>query len=186
MIVGIQKRQFVLLLLALCVPLVLNIVAIWEDIGTGSILKIWNGAYPAPMSGFLGGPYNPLPEIFLKLMYFEVFLGMLAWLIIFISNKTFFQKQPLTMKLFETLIIVGIVAVVFAIITGFFMPLVWLPKFHDYHLGLPVSSVLIDWGLWLVFPITTIILFGTVFLSGRLLSKSNDLGVINGMDNGKR
>ena len=71
------------------------------------------------------------------------------------------------MKLFETFLIAGLVAVAFAIITGFFMPLVWLPKFHDYLLGLPGSPVLMDWSFWLVFPITAIILFGAVFLSGR-------------------
>ena len=86
MIVGIQKRQFVLLIFALCVPLVSNIVAIWQDIGAASILKIWSGAYPAPMLGFLGGPYNPLPEIFLKLLCFDMLLALLAWFIVFISN----------------------------------------------------------------------------------------------------
>lgn len=167
MIVGIQKRQFVLIIFALCVPLVVNTMAIWQDIGAAPILKIWDGAYPAPKLGFLGGSYNPLPEIFLKLLCFDMLLGLLAWLIVFISKKAFFQKQPPAVKLFETFLMVGIVAVVFAIITGFFMPLVWLPKFHDYLLGLPAYPILMDWSFGLVFPITAIILFGAVSLSGR-------------------
>lgn len=167
MLAGIQKRQFVLLVLAVCVPLTANIVALWQEIGTASLLKIWNGAYPAPMLGFLGGSYNPLPEIFLKLLYFDLALGLLAWLMVFISNRAFFQKQPPVVKLFENVLIAGLVAVAFAIITGFFMPLVWLPEFHNYLLGLPASHTLIAWSFWLIFPITTILLLGTIFLSGR-------------------
>ncbi len=166
MIFGIQKRQWLLLLLALSVPPLLNAVAIWQDVGTASILKMWNGTYQHPLMGFLGGPYNPLPEIFLKLLLFAAALGLLAWLMIFISNKAFFQKQYRIAKFCETLLMAWLVAVIFEVITGFFMPLVWLPVFHD-TLGLPVSSFMEDWSRWLVLPTTAIFLFIAILLSGK-------------------
>ena len=167
MIFGIQKRQWLLLLLALSVPPLLNALAIWQDVGTDSILKMWNGTYQHPLLGFLGGPYNPLPEIYLKLLLFTAALGLLAWLMIFISNKAFFQKQHRIAKFCETLLMAWLVAVIFEVITGFFMPLVWLPVFHDYLLGLPVSSFMEDWSHWLVLPTTALFLFIAIFLSGK-------------------
>jgi len=163
MLIGIQKRQWLLILLTLSVPLLINAVAIWQDIGTASILKIWNGTYKPSL--YLVA-YNPLPEISLKLLLFTVALGLLAWLMVFISNKAFFQKQLLIAKFCETLLMAWLVAVVFDVVTGFFMPLVWLPIFHDYLLGLPVSSFMLDWSRWLVLPTTALILFIAIFLSG--------------------
>jgi len=87
---GIQKRQWVLILLALSVPILLNAVGIWQNVGTNVILQLLRGTYsPYPYKS-LGVIYNPLPEIFLKLLLFTSMLGFLAWLIIFISNKAFF------------------------------------------------------------------------------------------------
>jgi hypothetical protein len=163
--IGIQKRQLCLLLLALAVPLLLNAVAIWEDIGTDSILKMWNGSYPNPFGGFLGGAYNPLPEIALGLLPYVATLGLLAWLVVFISTRTFFQKQPRVAKFGETLLMVLLVAVIFTFVTGFLMPLIWLPKLHDYRIGLPGSSFMEYWVVRLVLPTTILILLGAVFIS---------------------
>jgi len=166
MIFGIQKRQWFLLLLAVSVPLLLNAVAICQDVGIASILKMWNGTYPNFLGGFLGGPYKPLPEIFLKLLLFSAALGLLAWLMVLISNKTFFQRQPRIIIFCETFLMTFLVAIVFGFISGYFMPLVWLPLFHNYQLGLPGSSFMVDWSRWLVFPTTVIFLFSAIFLSG--------------------
>ena len=165
MIIGIQKRQWVLLFVVLSMPFLLNIVAIWQDLGIDSILKLLNGTYPQPLLGFLGGAYNPLPEIFLKLLFFVIALGFLAWFMIFISSKAFFQKQPQVAKLTEIGVMALLTAVVFGVVAGLFMPLVWLPKFHDYLLGLPASPFMVNWSRWFIFPATTIILFITIFLS---------------------
>ena len=167
MVIGIQKRQAYLILLTVFVPLLLNVVAIWQYVGTTSILKMWNGTYPNPFTGFLGGPYNPLPEIFLNLLVSTAPLGFLAWILIFISNKDFFQKQPLIAKLFEAVLMASVIAVVFAIVTGIFMPLVWLTIFRNSPSpGIPGSAFILDWSRWLVLPATAIILFGAILLSG--------------------
>jgi hypothetical protein len=166
MSIGTQKRQWFLILLALSAPLLLNIIALWQDIGTDSILKIWNGTYPQPLLGFLGSVYNPLPEIFLKLLLFLFALGFLAWFVVFITSKEFFQKQSQMVKLFEIGIMALVTAVVFDIVSSFMMPLIWLPKFHDYLLGLPSSPFMINWSRWFIFPATAIILFIASLLSG--------------------
>src|SRR5258706_7313994 len=115
MLIGIQKRQWVLLFVALSVPLLLNAIAIWQDVGTASILKMWNGTYPSPFLGFLGGAYNPLPKIFLNLLLFVAALGLLAWLMVFISSKAFFQKQSQVAKLVEIGVMALLTAAVFEV-----------------------------------------------------------------------
>ncbi len=173
MIIGIKRRQLILLLLALCVPILLNAIAIWQDVGTDSMLKIWNGAYKDPFGIYTYGPYYPLPEIFLNLLLIAIPPGLLAWLMIFISNAVFFQKQPLMLKLIETFLSAWFVAKVFEVVAGFLMPLSWLPKFHDYLLGLPGSAFTYEWSRGLVFPVTAVTLSIAVFLSGKM---TRDMG----------
>ena len=165
MVIGIQKRQWALLLAALIMPLLLNAVAIWQDVGVASILKMLNGTYPRPLLGFLGGTYNPLPGIFLKLLFFVIALGLLTWLMVFMSSKVFFQKQPQVAKLFEIGVAALLIAIVFVVVAGFLMPLVWLPIFHSYLLGLPASPFMEYWSRWFILPTTAIILFIAMFLS---------------------
>jgi hypothetical protein len=165
MVLGIQKRQWVLILFTISLPLLLNVMAIRQDVGTDSLQKIWNGSYPNPFGGFLGGSYNPLPGILLNLLLLSAALGLLAWLMIFICNKAFFTKQKLIARLIETVFATSLIARVFVIVSGFLMPLVWLPKFHDYLLGLPASPFMMNWSRWLILPATIVILCSAVFSS---------------------
>ncbi len=171
MVLGIQKRQWILILLTLSLPLLLNVMAIRQDVGTDSIQKMWNGSYPHPFTGFLGGSYNPLPGILLNLLLLSAALGLLAWLMIFICNKAFFQKQKLIARLIETVFAASLIARVFVIVSGFLMPLVWLPKFHDYLLGLPVSPFMINWSRWLVLPATVVILLCNAVFSSETMKR---------------
>jgi hypothetical protein len=93
-----------------------------------------------------------------------MFLGSLSWLVIFVSNRAFFQKQRLIVKILETLVAALFVAKVFEIAAGIFMPFAWLSQFGDY-LGLPGSVFTANWSRWLIFPATTIILFIALILS---------------------
>ena len=81
--IGIQKRQMILLLLVLCVPLLLNIVGLWQDAGTVSISQMLKGEFSHP-SGY--DPSNPLPKILLSLLITITPVGILCWLMIFTSN----------------------------------------------------------------------------------------------------
>ena len=156
MIIGIQKRQFVLLLVALSVPLLLNAVAIWQDVGKIVILQILRGTY---------GYSNPFPEIILGLPHAVFPLALLFWFIVYMSNRAFFQKQPLIAKLIEALLMAWLVALFFDTVTSFFMPFKWVFILHPTY-NFPSSEFVSHWSHLLVLPTTFISLFIAIILSG--------------------
>ena len=159
---GIQIRQWFLLFLILLFPFLLNVMAICMDIGTAGALRLLSGTYQ---------PSNPnLPlasplEILLELLFNIALLGLLSWLVIFVSHQVFFQRQQWIFKIIESLLLVLFIAKVFEVATGFFMPFAWLPEFHDYLLGVPVSDFMLHWSRWLILPATTILLFVAMLFS---------------------
>jgi hypothetical protein len=169
---GIQKRQWAILFFLLLLPLVLNAVAIQQEIGTKGMLKLLSGTYP---------PRDPnlsvasVSEILSGLLPMIVFLGLIIWLTIFVSNMAFFQRQWLIARIFETSLVVLVVAKVFEIATGFFMPLTWLPQFID-SLGLPGSEFTSNWSHWFIFPATSIILFVALMFSRNKSLESKEIG----------
>jgi len=160
--IGIQKRQWFILFLILSLPLLLNAMAIWLEIGSAGTLQLLGGTYQ-PSNPNLP-PASPL-EILSGLLPIATFLGFIAWLVIFVSNRAFFQKQRLIVKMFETLLLVLFIAKAFEIATGVIMPLAWLPQFNDYLLGLPSSVFTVNWSRWFIFPATAIILFIALAIS---------------------
>ena len=119
-------------------------------------------------------PSNPnlppasLLEILSGFLPIIALLGLLSWLVVFLSNRAFFQRQRLIAKLFETLLVALSIAKVFEIATGFFMPFAWLTQFNDY-LGLPASPFTADWSQWFISPVTAILLFIAISLSKKPL-----------------
>jgi hypothetical protein len=165
MLLGIQKRQWVLLILVLLLPLLLNAVEIWLEIGTDRTLQLLNGTYQ-PSNPNL--PPASLLEILAAFLRIIAPLGLLSWFVIFMSNRVFFQRQWLIFKISETLLAALLIAIVFEIVTGVVMPLAWLPQFHDYLLGLPSLGPAVngfEWTRWLVLPATATILFIAMLLS---------------------
>lgn len=152
---GIKKHQWPLLIVLLLFPLFLNAIAICLDIGTNGVLHLLNGSYQ-PLNPNL--PPASLPEILWGLFINSLLLGVLTWFIIFISNREFFQKQWLVIRLVETVLAILFIGKVFEIVTGVFMPLAWLPEFHAQIL-LPTSSFMVQWSLWFIFPATVVTLF---------------------------
>ena len=134
MILGIQKRQWVVLLLALFMPLLLNAVGIWHDVGKDNILQMLRGTYSyVPYdNNSLDLDHNPFIEIFINLLPTTIFLGLLAWVIVLILNRSFFQKQPLIAKLIEVLLMSLFVAEVFAKVGEVFMPFSMVASFLQY------------------------------------------------------
>ncbi len=158
---GIQQRQWLLLFLVLLLPLLLNAVAIWWKIGTVGTLQLLRGTYQ-PSNPNL--PVASLPAILSELLLNVALLGLLSWLAIFVSNMAFFQKQGLIVKGLETLLMVLLIAKVFEVASGLFMPFAWLPEFYD-QIGIPVSPFVAAWSRWFIFPATAIILFVVLTLS---------------------
>jgi hypothetical protein len=159
---GIQKRQLVILFLVLSLPILLNAIAIQQEIGANGMLQLLGGTYQ-PSNPNL--PLASLVEILRSSLLIIALLGFLCWLVFFISNQVFFQKQHPIAKLIEIVLVVISIAKVFEIAAGVFMPLAWLPQFNDYLLGLPASAFTANWSRWFIFPVTAIILFVALVLS---------------------
>jgi hypothetical protein len=158
---GIQKRQWMILFLVLSLPILLNALAIQHEIGENGMMQLLSGTYQ-PSNPNL--PHVSLLEILSSLLPTTIFLGFMCWLILFVSNQIFFQKQHLIAKLLESFIGVMLIAKIFEIASGIIMPLAWLPQFNDYLLGLPASEFTANWSRWLIFPATAIILFVALML----------------------
>ena len=158
---GIQKRQWLLLFLVLLLPLLLNAVAIWLKIGPTGALQLLSGTYQ-PSNPNL--PIASFPEVLSELLLNVAVLGLLSWLAIFVSNRAFFQRQGLIVKSLVVLLLALLIAKVFEVASGFFMPFAWLPEFYD-QIGIPISPFTADWSRWFIFPATAIILFITLILS---------------------
>jgi len=153
MFLGIQKRQGWGVLLLLLAPLVLNTLAIWQDMGAASLLAMWNHTYIPPLHP---APYNPLPAIFLKLILLILPLGAFAWFLMWITNQKFFRAQKTGWRLMEIMLAAVLLAGMFALGSGNIMPLVWLPEFHDYLLGAPRSDWMIGCSWGVIFPLTAL------------------------------
>ena len=165
---GIQKCQWLFLFLLLSLPLLLNAVAIWLDIGADGVMHLLNGTYNPNLSDSLFNPstlLSCLSQILSELLPIIAMLGILVWLALLASNRPFFQRQWLIAILLETLLVVLFLAKVFEIATGILMPLAWLPKFHDIIGLLPGSPFMEKWSRWFIFPATAIILFAAMTLS---------------------
>lgn len=159
MLLGIHKRQYLLVVLALLFPLLLNIIGMCQDVGVGTVGHLLIGNYP--YLPYHQNPFglsgNPLPQVLGNLMLQSVPLGLLLWLVVFLSNRRFFGKQCMMAKVCEGVVIAWLVAVIVDLATGFLMPLAWLPAFHD-TLGLPGSNFMMAWSHKLIAPTTTLIL----------------------------
>ncbi len=161
---GLQKRQWLLLLLLLAFPLLLNVMAIWMEIGTKGTWYLLTGTYQPhdpnlPIASFLA--------ILKGLLFNILILGFISWVVIFISNKSFFQKQWPSIKLIEMATVVIFITIAFGVVTGILMPLTWLTEFNDYLLGLPISDFATKWTSWFILPETALVLSITIFLSRR-------------------
>lgn len=158
---GIQARQWFILFLLLLLPPSVNAAAISETIGARGMLQLLVGAYQ-PSNPNL--PPASLSAILLGSAPIIAFLGLLSWLVFFVSNQVLFLRQRPLARLLETLLVSMVVAKLFEIAAGSIMPLVWLPQFNDYH-GLPASPFTADWGRWFIFPATAVIFFVALALS---------------------
>jgi len=154
MIPKISKLQWFVLALILVLPFLLNILAIQQQIGTRGLFRLVLGVYH-PIDPNL--PVASSGDIFTKLFFSTLLLGLLPLLAILLSNVRFFRQQRLLIRLIGASVVALPIAKVFEIASGFFMPLFWLPEFID-SLGLPGSTFAFRGSQVLVFPATTILL----------------------------
>ena len=150
-----NKRLRIALLVLFLVPILFNALALWHDIGAHTLWQALIGKYV----GFTGFVYNPLPEILFEALVASSILTVLALLIIFTANVNIIRRLPVTLKFTFRLFLIIAGSVIFSDVSGFFMPLSWLPEFNDYLLGLPGSTFAVIGGWVFVFPTTFIALF---------------------------
>jgi hypothetical protein len=100
MILGMQKRQWVILLLALFMPLLFNAVGIWHDVGKDNILQMLHGTYSyVPYdNNSLDLDHNPFPEIFINLLPTTIFLGATCLVNDFYFESGIFSKATIDSK----------------------------------------------------------------------------------------
>ena len=167
---GIRRRQWGFLFFVLLLPPLVNAVAIRLKIGAVGTLQLLNGSYQ-PSNPNL--PLASLSEILLAFVPMILLLGLLSWLVAFVSNRAFYQKQRLIVKMVGNFVLALLLARVFEITAGFFMPFAWLPLFSDSP-GLPGSPFAANWSHWLIFPATAILLFATLLLPGDKILESKN------------
>ena len=157
-----QKRQWVLILLALLIPLGLNAAALWQTIGPDTLNKTLNGKFQP-----FGVPFNPWPEILKPVFVITALLGLLIVLAVFSSTKASFQRQSETRRRITIIVSVLFLAIMFGIGT-YFIDGTWSSAFRfNAAFGLPISPFAFTNAI-LVFIATTMISFWTVWLSRRV------------------
>src|SRR6185503_4920168 len=161
---GLYPRQWALLILIMLVPITINFVAIWEDIGIQAVTTLIIDGHYDRHGGIIGKKYNPLPAIFRDISLVVAILGLPCWLIAFVSTRTLFQNLPKVLKGSITIVSVSFLALVFSFVTADLLPLIWLPKFHEYMFGLPTSSFMV-WGWFFALPITFSVLSWMLYAS---------------------
>jgi hypothetical protein len=150
-----NKQLRMAMLVLFLVPLLFNAIALWHDIGGHTLLQAITGNY-IDVTGFA---YNPLPQILPELTLVSFVLTSLSSIIIIFANLNVLRRLPIVLRLLLRLCLILFSGVVFANVSGVFMPLSWLPKFNDYLLGMPVSEFATIGSWVIVFPTITIAFF---------------------------
>jgi hypothetical protein len=157
----IQKRQSLLVLLALLIPLGLNAAALWRTIGPDTLNKTLNDEYQS-----FGVPFNPWPEVLKPAFVITVLLGLSLVLAVLSSTKDSFQGQSATKRHIVIIISALLLAAVFGIGT-YVIDGIWSSAFF----GLPISPFASTNAI-LAFMATVTISFYTLWLSrGTALTK---------------
>jgi hypothetical protein len=150
-----NKQLRIEILILFLMPILFNAMALWHDIGVQTLWQAISGNYV----GFTGFVYNPLPEILFEVVSTSLILTALSLLVICIANVKMVRHSPAALKFPLRLFLILVSSVVFGDVSGFFMPLSWLPEFNDYLLGIPGSTFAVIGGWVFVFPATLIVLF---------------------------
>jgi hypothetical protein len=158
-IAGIHKHQWLLILLAVLVPLLLNAVGMWQIIGPDVLTQTLKGAFKV-----YGIPYNPWPRILGPTLVATVLLGLLAWLAVFTSTRAFLQRRSMIVKFILIVMLALFTAKSFGIGT-FLIDVSWSSAFRfNATFGLPASRFA-DRDVRLAFWTIAVIMFYTLQLS---------------------
>ncbi len=129
-------------------PITFNIYALRADVGANTFQELLNGTYICPF----GFKCNPFPEIILDLLKLSLIISLATQFPVFLSAKCFPSNPPKLIKLFCMLPLLLATGYFVGYVSSRFLPLVWLPRLHNYNFGLPASKIAITHSWHLVLP----------------------------------
>jgi hypothetical protein len=166
MIGGISKRQWLLILAAAVIALLVDAAGIWVTVQGN---HAWEALRQQQLqSAGLTGTFRcsyPWLETGLQGLLLTLLLGGAAWLPVFISEKTFFQKlRPVTKFVAELLTSIFAGAVLTAL--NFLFGASWETNLSCRTiLGLSKPAFALFWNPVLVFPAASLLIFLAMYLS---------------------
>lgn len=158
MFMGLYKFQWLVLILILLAPLVVNMIGIWYGIDHYWLMQALRKGYYE--RGLIEKHlYYPWPNI-IKAVLKIIPVGVLVWLVAAISNTAFFQGcSPKTRTALA--IVIGLLIAAYLSNISIFISEAWIVEFREegFYVGIWRSGLVYDWSWWLIFPLTTILVF---------------------------
>jgi len=161
--IGISKRQWLLVLAAVAIVTAINGIGIWDFVHD---FRISIEAKPDLVSELLR-PCDPPPylAVFSKFLIAIILLVAIALLAIFLSKKMLFQRLSSIVKHGSELLIAVFIGSIFTVVS-IALSSSWV---DDLWCGFSVlwSEFVYYWSTRLVFPATSMLMFGAMLISHR-------------------
>jgi hypothetical protein len=165
--IGISRRQWLLILTAVATAILINVIGIWYFLRP---YKMWleetTDVDPEFLDLITCDDY-PYLAVFLKFLITAILLGALAWIVVFLSTRALCQRLPLIPKYGSELLTAISVGIVFAI-GSILLSNNWVHDFRCWEeYGLSQSGFVYYWSKRLVFPVTSVLIFWAMYLSNK-------------------
>jgi hypothetical protein len=134
-------------------PVVFSLGILWLEEGSATVAQLLAGTFECSP----GHPCQPMTDIFIQLTGISALLSLFALAAIFLSRSRPLDRLTQPIRIIVQLLIVISVAALFRYVSGFIMPLVWLPVLHDYLIGIPASQIAPPASWIVVFPLVLFI-----------------------------
>ena len=134
-------------------PLLFNLALLWQEVGMQALAQDIRGTYAC----FSEDPCSLLPRIILGLSGASLLIALFAMFTIFLARRITLMKLPIALLVLGRILLAVVTGIVYRYVAGLLMPLYWLPKYGDYLLGLPVSSLAEKASWYVVFPLLMLI-----------------------------
>jgi hypothetical protein len=147
-----RRRSATALLLLTLLPLLFSVIVMIREVGGEALLQGLNGQHSCPP----GDRCNPIAKVVLGLSASSLLLGLFGILAVNGSRRFWQTRTPAALKITAHILVALTNGVVFRYATGVLMPLIWLPEFGDYLLGLPASPTALAASWYVIFPLSTL------------------------------
>lgn len=173
MILGIHKWQWLLVLAAVAGFLAVNLLGMREEVQYNEQVKarvlesVAEAEIPSEIHAALWGCTYPWPKITAETAAAAGCLAALAWLVVFISQRGFFQRWPRRLKYAAELLLAFLTGGAFMAASLYFA-YHWIEDFIcGTVLGLRQPDFAWKWSIQFVFPAASALIFVALALSNR-------------------